>query len=206
MIRFLIATAVVSTMAGGCMHHPPKAEPKTSDLVVLLPKPNGNIGGVVVRTPDGKEILLNQAYAGAQVDSAGKLEAVTYSATQAKQEFGATITALPERPATYVLYFVEGKDEMTPESKAEMERIGQVIAARAFPDVLVIGHGDATGTVQVNELLSRQRAQRVRDELVANGLDPSHVEAVGHGKREPAVPTSEGVSEPRNRRVEINVR
>ena len=32
------------------------------------------------------------------------------------------------------------------------------------------------------------------------------IEVSGRGKREPLIPTSEGVSEPRNRRVEINVR
>ncbi|MEO8003892.1 MAG: OmpA family protein [Betaproteobacteria bacterium] len=206
MTRFLIATAVVATMVCGCTQSPARPVPKNGDLVVLLPKPNGHIGGVVVRTPDGKEILLNQAYAGARVDAAGNLESVTYSAEQAKQEFDAAVTALPERPAIYTLYFVEGRSEMTAESQAEIERISREIAARTYPDVMVIGHGDTTGTIQFNDQLSLQRAQRVRDAFVQAGVDPHHIEAIGRGKREPAVPTSEGVSEPRNRRVEINVR
>lgn len=206
MTRFLIATAVVATILCGCTQTPARPAPKNGDLVVLLPKPNGHIGGVVVRTPDGKEILLNQAYAGARIDATGNLESVTYSAEQAKQEFDAAVTALPQRPAIYTLYYVEGRNEMTPESQGEIERISHEIAARAYPDVLVIGHGDTTGTIQFNDQLSLQRAQRVRDLLVQSGIDPHHVEAIGRGKREPAVPTSEGVSEQRNRRVEINVR
>jgi outer membrane protein OmpA-like peptidoglycan-associated protein len=206
MTRFLIATVVVAAMVCGCTQTPARPAPNNGDLVVLLPKPNGHIGGVVVRTPDGKEILLNQAYAGARIDANGKLESVTYSAAQAKQEFDAAVTALPERPVIYVLYYIEGKNEMTTESQAEIARISHEIAARTFPDVLVIGHGDTTGTIQFNDQLSLQRAQRVRDLLVQGGLDAHHVEAIGRGKREPAVPTSEGVSEQRNRRVEINVR
>ena len=206
MTRFLIATVVVATMVCGCMQTPARPAPKNGDLVVLLPKPNGHIGGVVVRTPDGKELLLNQAYAGARIDVTGNMESVNYSAAQAKQEFEAAVTALPERPVIYTLYYIEGKNEMTTESQSEIERISHEIAARTFPDVLIIGHGDTTGTIQFNDQLSLQRAQRVRDLLVQGGLDPHHIEAIGRGKREPAVPTSEGVSEQRNRRVEINVR
>jgi OmpA-OmpF porin, OOP family len=35
---------------------------------------------------------------------------------------------------------------------------------------------------------------------------PVNIVAVGRGKREPLVPTADGVAEPRNRRVEIVVR
>jgi outer membrane protein OmpA-like peptidoglycan-associated protein len=42
--------------------------------------------------------------------------------------------------------------------------------------------------------------------LIARGVAPGNVVAVGRGKREPAVPTADGVAEPRNRRVEILVR
>jgi outer membrane protein OmpA-like peptidoglycan-associated protein len=74
------------------------------------------------------------------------------------------------------------------------------------PDVQVIGHTDAVGSNAVNDPLSRQRADVVRSGLVARGVPADRIVASGRGKREPAVPTADGVAEPRNRRVEILVR
>jgi len=177
-----------------------------NDLVVLLPKSNGSIGGVIVRTDGGKEIVLNEAYAGAQISGPGVMQPVMYDAARVTREFSSVIAVLPARPATFLLYFLEAKDELTPDSEREVERIFAEIAARPYPEILVIGHTDAVGNAQFNEQLSQQRARRVRDDLVQRGISADRIEVSGRGKREPLVPTSEGVSEPKNRRVEISVR
>ena len=184
----------------------PSDRPPRNDLIVLLPKPNGKIGGVVVRTDGGKEIVLDKAYAGAHIDGPGEMQSITYGADRATREFSSVVAALPERPATFLLYFLEGKDELTPDSKREVERVFAEIAARPYPEILVIGHTDAVGNAEFNDHLSRQRAQRVRGDLVKRGIAVDHIVVSSRGKREPLVPTSEGVSEPKNRRVEINVR
>jgi outer membrane protein OmpA-like peptidoglycan-associated protein len=183
----------------------PSDRPTRNDLVVLLPKPNGRIGGVVVKTGGGKEILLDKAYAGAQIDGPGMMQAVEYDANRMR-EFSFVMAALPGRPVTFLLYFLEGKDELTPDSDREVGRVFDEIAARPYPEILIIGHTDAVGNAQFNDLLSRQRAQRVRDDLVKRGIPPERIELSSRGKREPLIATSEGVAEPRNRRVEINVR
>jgi outer membrane protein OmpA-like peptidoglycan-associated protein len=225
MMRVALALAIVITMMAGCAQSGfqsarwansrqpiepealrPSDRPARNDLIVLLPKPNGSIGGVVVRTDGGKEILLNKAYAGAHIDGPGMMQPVTYDADRARREFSSVIASLPGRPAAFLLYFLEGKDELTPDSEREFERVFGEIAARAYPEISVIGHTDAVGNMQSNDQLSRQRAQRVRDDLVKRGIAADRIEVSSRGKREPLVPTSEGVSEPRNRRVEINVR
>ncbi|HEX4985993.1 MAG TPA: OmpA family protein [Burkholderiales bacterium] len=227
MPRFFLAAAAIVAMAAGCAQTTgvpqaarwdrsaqpiepealrPAAAPSRNDLVVLLPKPNGTIGGVVVRSDDGKEILLDKAYAGAHIDGPGEMQPITYTADRANREFSSVVAALPGRPATFLLYFLEGKDELTPESEREVGRVFAEIAARPYPEILVIGHTDAVGTMQFNDQLSQQRAQRVRDELVKRGIPADRIEVSGRGKREPLVRTQEGVSEPKNRRVEINVR
>jgi outer membrane protein OmpA-like peptidoglycan-associated protein len=225
MIRVALALAIIAAMMAGCAqfgYHPagwtnsqqpiepealrPSDRPTRNDLIVLLPKPNGTIGGVVVRTQDGKEILLNRAYAGAHIDGPGMMQPVTYDADRAKREFSSVVSALPGRPATFLLYFNEGTDALTPDSEREVERIFAEIAARPYPEILVIGHTDAVGNAQFNNQLSRQRAQRVRDDLIKRGISADRIEVSSRGKREPLVRTAEGVSEPKNRRVEINVR
>ncbi len=184
----------------------PSGRPANNDLVVLLPKANGPIGGVVVRTEGGKELLLNTAYAGAQIDGPGMVQPVKYDADRAKREFSPAMTALPGRPASFLLYFLDGKDELTPDSEREVDRVFAEIAARPYPEISVIGHTDTVGNTQFNDQLSRQRAQRVRDDLVKRGISADRIEVYSRGKREPLVPTAAGVSEPRNRRVEISVR
>jgi outer membrane protein OmpA-like peptidoglycan-associated protein len=74
------------------------------------------------------------------------------------------------------------------------------------PDVLVIGHTDSVGSDQYNDALSRQRAEVIRAGLINSGIAPENIVAVGRGKRELAVKTADGVAEPRNRRVDIEVR
>jgi outer membrane protein OmpA-like peptidoglycan-associated protein len=182
------------------------ADPARRDLVVLLPKPNGQIGGVVVRSESGDPLLLNTAYAGARIEGHGQVHAVTYDADRAQEEFGTALTALPSRPASFMLYFLEGKDELTAESDSEVVRIFDELKSRPDPEIWVIGHTDAVGTMQYNDQLSLQRAARVRDELVSRGIPAESIEVSGRGKREPLVPTSEGIPEAMNRRVEISVR
>ena len=77
---------------------------------------------------------------------------------------------------------------------------------RPSPDILVIGHTDRVGNDAENDQLSLQRAERVRESFVAQGIAAERIRAAGRGEREPIVPTADGVDEPRNRRVEINVR
>ena len=177
-----------------------------NDLVVLLPKPSGSIGGVIVRNAGGQEILLDKAYAGAHIHGSGVMQPVTYDAARAKREFSPVVAALPARPAAFLLYFLEGKDELTPDSDREVERVFAEIAARPYPEILVIGHTDAVGNAQFNDQLSRQRAWRVRDDLIKRGISADRIEVSSRGKRDPLVPASAGVAEPKNRRVEISVR
>src|SRR5574337_156484 len=49
------------------------------------------------------------------------------------------------RAASFTLYFVEGRDEFTDESKQVVDRVLAEIAKRPVPDVLVVGHTDAVG-------------------------------------------------------------
>ena len=172
--------------------------------VVLLPEAGGRDTSVVV-AQGGKEVVLDQPYAGAKLASTGP-QKYSSNAAEVQTQFGAAMAALPGRPAQFTLYFVEGKDEFTDASKQSIDSVFAEIASRPVPDVLVIGHTDKVGSDTSNDVLSRQRAEVVRKALIVRGIAPENVVAVGRGKREPVVPTDDGVAEPRNRRVEILVR
>ena len=178
----------------------------SNELVVLLPKANGSAGAVVVRSGGGADVVLDKPYAAARIQGAGRVQPLTYNADRAKKEFSAALTALPARPVTYLVYFLEGKDDLTPDSEREVERIFADIGARPDPEISVVGHTDAVGTMQYNDQLSLQRAQRVREDLTRRGVPAKYIKLAGRGKRDPVVRTAAGAPEPMNRRVEIIVR
>ena len=172
---------------------------------MVLPGHDGKIGGVVVRS-DGKENVLNSAWSASRIHSDWTPEATRMSQSDVKTAFATTIDALPGRPTTYLLYFLEGKDEFTAESRGEVDKIFSELKRRPAPDILVIGHTDTVGGLTYNDKLSLARAERVREKLVGLGLSAERIQAAGRGKRELLVNTEDNVSEPRNRRVEVFVR
>jgi outer membrane protein OmpA-like peptidoglycan-associated protein len=177
---------------------------KPQGSVVLLPDAMGKDTAVLVKQ-DGGELLLDKPYAAAALTDKGPLQANS-SAEQVQARFGAALAARPLPPQQFTLYFIEGKDEFTDESKRIIDTVLAEIGKRPVPDVLVIGHTDTVGTDAFNDLLSKQRGEVVRKALLARGIQIENVVVVGRGKREPVVPTADGVAEARNRRVEILVR
>jgi outer membrane protein OmpA-like peptidoglycan-associated protein len=205
MRRPAIAVVAAALLAAGCAAPGPQANP-SRDAVIILPGKDGKVGGVVVRQA-GQEHLLDSAWNGVEVPPAGAMKARAFTPTEVHDIFADTVSALPPRPATFLLYFLEGKDEFTAESRAEIQRIVEELKRRPAPDIMVIGHTDTVGNDANNDRLSLQRAERVRELLVKPlGLSLDRIQAAGRGERELLVSTPDGVSEPRNRRVEINVR
>jgi len=189
-----VAVAAFGMLVGGCQ----------TGTVVLLPEKDGKATAVVVKQRDG-EVTLREPYAAANFSNTGP-RAYQSSEDDVAAQFAGALAALPERPAEFTLYFVEGKDELADESRQIVTAIYAEIAKRPVPDVLVVGHTDAVGSDQLNDPLSQRRAEIVRAGLIQSGIAPENIVAIGRGKRELFVPTDDGVAHPRNRRVVIFVR
>ena len=197
----MAVVAVIAVMALAILLSPKGAPDET---VVVLPSADGHIGTVVVQRGEDRQVL-NQPYAASRT-TGGQSEVIQLSAVEVGQAFGTTLEALPHRPTAFVLYFVTGTDELTDESKAELQKVLAALGQRKVPDVLVIGHTDTVGDTQANDRLSAQRAETVKGFLVGIGIAANRIQTAGRGERELLVPTADNVDEPRNRRVEINVR
>lgn len=196
--RAVLATLALLLLVG-C------AKPTRDDLYVLVPDQEGKTGALTVES-GGQQAVLDRPYAAARVTEPGRVAAGTVTEQEARQAFGAALAAQPARPTSFILYFLEGRDELTPDSRQLLGRIVDEIARRPAPEIVVIGHTDRVGAVPFNDALSLRRAERVRDELVKVGIAADRIRVAGRGEREPLVPTPDEVAEPRNRRVEINVR
>ena len=192
------AALIASLVLGACAT-------SSQDLIVLLPDKEGKVGTVVVQGQKGKAVL-NTAYATARTTTDGGVQRGTASQSEVKDVFGSALAAQPPRPISFTLYFESGSDEFTEQSKQEVKRLLAEMARRQASDITVIGHTDQVGPDPSNDALSLQRAERVKSILAGMGIPAERILTAGRGRREPLIPAADGVSEPRNRRVEISVR
>jgi outer membrane protein OmpA-like peptidoglycan-associated protein len=174
-------------------------------LFVVVPGSDGHVGKIVVNNC-GARYVIDTAYGAQRLGPNGVLQAQKLTAAEVNEAFGTTLAALPPKPTSFTLYFLGGSDELTPESQAELQKVFDDLKSRPLPDVVVIGHTDTVGGFEYNDKLSLARAERLREMLAGMGIPADRIEAAGRGKRELLVATDDNVSEPRNRRVEINVR
>ena len=181
--------------------------PGGSDLIVLLPDPDGGaVGRASVANQSGTIDLDGERAATRVMAGRAPAPAATLDAAEVSGIFGETLSSLPMPPQFFVLYFRFESDELTEESRAILPEVIQAVAAHAAPEVVVVGHTDTTGEPTSNFKLGLNRANAVRNLLVSEGLDASLIEVTSHGEADPLIRTADETLEPRNRRVEIAVR
>lgn len=193
--RFFLIITLLSALIG-CGGH---------ERAVLLPDQKGNPGALLVKSAGG-ETLLDQPYSAADVYADGQIKTRVLDSDFVRQQYGETLSALPPRPISFTLYFFADRDELIPESVPVMEQVKVELSRRPFPEIIVIGHTDTVASAAYNDALSLKRAEAVRQMLVQAGISAVLIDVAGRGSRELIVQTKDGVSEPLNRRVEINVR
>ncbi len=178
---------------------------KPADRVILLPGDDGKAGAVLISS-QGATHRIDEAYKAVSNTQQG-LSEDSLSAGEVNSEFGQLLDALPESVTTFTVKFVSGSaTELTPESDAVINQLKAEIERRDVPEIRLVGHTDSVGRLELNDKLSRKRAQTVADILIGYGISPDVIEATGRGEREPAVATGNNVSEAANRRVDIRVR
>ena len=109
----------------------------------------------------------------------------------------------PPPPRQFVVYFEFDKSNLTPEGAKVVEDAAAAYKATGSARIAVTGYTDLAGTQRYNLGLSKRRADTVRAALVRQGVPDGAIAEAWRGKQTQAVPTPDGVREPRNRRVEI---
>jgi outer membrane protein OmpA-like peptidoglycan-associated protein len=101
--------------------------------------------------------------------------------------------------------FASGSSRLNPKAHTLLKAMASVLKRYGSTQIDVGGYTDAAGSASFNLRLSQQRAKAVADILLAEGVAPPRITTRGFGENFPRVPTRDGVSEPRNRRVEITL-
>ncbi|WP_394133185.1 OmpA family protein [Shewanella maritima] len=105
-----------------------------------------------------------------------------------------------------VLNYQEGGTKLTRFSQQQLNRVQEYLSHD--PDVelvLVDAYTDSYGGKTVNQRVSEQRAQSVKDILVASGIDQQRIQTSGHGKRRHVTGNALVDERQINRRVVIRI-
>jgi OmpA-OmpF porin, OOP family len=110
--------------------------------------------------------------------------------------------AAPER---YLVFFDWNKAVVTSEGRRVIANAAEAYKATGKATIVATGYTDTSGSAAYNQKLSVRRADAVKAELVRLGVPATSITAIGRGESNPLVPTADGVREPQNRRVEIQI-
>jgi outer membrane protein OmpA-like peptidoglycan-associated protein len=101
------------------------------------------------------------------------------------------------------VFFDTGKSVIKEEGMEAMNRAATLLKEKTTANILVEGHTDNTGSAQLNQKLSEQRADSVRAGLVSRGVANSRIESKGLGFSQPVAENTSEDGRAQNRRVEI---
>lgn len=112
--------------------------------------------------------------------------------------------------AIFTIYFGLGKTEPAEQDIASIRQIHEHAMATLEtygrePEVYVEGHTDRSGSWETNYEIAHRRARSVVDLMIAEGMPESWLHISDYSEEGLAVPTADGVTEERNRRVEVTV-
>jgi len=103
------------------------------------------------------------------------------------------------------VHFATGKATILTDSFELLQQVVDVIVRNNVKRVSVEGHTDNKGAKAANQTLSEERARAVVDYLIAQGIEPRRLDAVGYGDTKPIAPNLTARGRELNRRVEFIV-
>jgi outer membrane protein OmpA-like peptidoglycan-associated protein len=101
--------------------------------------------------------------------------------------------------------FEQSKAKLLESSKDELNKLSKYLLDNTDVKAAIIGHTDDLGDDQVNQKLSQERAESVRQYLIKKGVNATRVSAVGKGESEPKTSNETPEGRAMNRRVEVQL-
>jgi outer membrane protein OmpA-like peptidoglycan-associated protein len=101
--------------------------------------------------------------------------------------------------------FDTGKSDLRSEAREALAKLSGIVLNYPSLKLNIEGYTDSTGSANLNETLSENRASAVRDYLIGQGLDARSLLAQGFGMNNPVADNSTAGGRQKNRRVEIIV-
>jgi outer membrane protein OmpA-like peptidoglycan-associated protein len=201
--------ALVLCLCLGTAEAAPPADTDTRSMIeALMPRTRSARNLLVRQKPEAAAAAASAASAPPAVaasapdGAASAPEAALVPVAAGPAEMAAAPTGPPPSLAL-AIQFEPNSAHVRPESGA---LLGTLVAALQSPELkgtrfIIEGHSDARGAAAQNLRLSQERADEVRLYLVALGVHPSRLKAVGKGSSQPANGADPQAAE--NRRVRV---
>jgi outer membrane protein OmpA-like peptidoglycan-associated protein len=103
------------------------------------------------------------------------------------------------------LNFQSGKAALVPAVREKLARVSGILVSHPGLKIEVEGHTDSTGSDELNQKLSEERAMSVKSYLVESGVTDGAIVSRGFGKTKPVASNDDAKGRQQNRRVEIVV-
>ncbi|MEP7128814.1 MAG: OmpA family protein, partial [Chitinophagales bacterium] len=103
------------------------------------------------------------------------------------------------------IFFESDSYLLKEESKAELNKLTDLLKQNSTLKIQISGHTDNQGTAAYNQLLSENRAKTVYDYLVVNGIIASRLTYKGYGETKPLQSNDTEAGKSVNRRTEFTV-
>jgi outer membrane protein OmpA-like peptidoglycan-associated protein len=99
--------------------------------------------------------------------------------------------------------FATGKANLSPNANKSVAKLAEFLKKYPTRNVLIEGHTDSVGSDAFNLALSQQRANSVKEKLVADAVDAARITTVGYGKKYPVASNATKTGKAQNRRVDL---
>jgi len=167
------------------------SDPKSGEFLVCLPAGRSY---ALNATADGY-LFYSENYDVAEGDLK---EPLSLDVPLGKLATGSTI-------ALRNIFFNTASYELLPTSNAELDKLVKLMKANPTLRIELGGHTDNVGADAANLTLSQQRANAVRDHVVAQGVDGARITAKGYGETKPVATNDTEAGRALNRRTEVTV-
>ena len=119
-----------------------------------------------------------------------------------------SLQILLEPSKTYTLknvLFDTGKSTLKPSSSEALNNLVEVLKLKGTMVIELAGHTDNVGDPLSNQKLSQDRADAVRNYLIAKGIAANRITAKGYGDTQPVADNGTAAGKQQNRRTEVRV-
>jgi outer membrane protein OmpA-like peptidoglycan-associated protein len=103
------------------------------------------------------------------------------------------------------ILFQIGKAVLTPVSYTELNRLVTILQENPQMKIEISGHTDITGSPEINNRLSAERARAVVVYLTSKGIDRTRLTYKGYGSDQPVADNKTEAGRSKNRRVEFKI-
>lgn len=111
--------------------------------------------------------------------------------------------AVGEKVILNNVFFDFDKDDLKPESVAELERLIRFLKVNSTVSIELGGHTDNKGSREYNLVLSNNRAKAVADYLIKRGVSDKRISYQGYGFDRPIADNATDQGRAQNRRTEV---